>query len=60
MINYPCDYCDFSAITKGLLSEHKENKHKGLILWYPCNKCDYVATQREDLMKHMESKHKRI
>ena len=41
-VSYPCDCCDYKAITKGDCKKHVKSIHEGV--HYSCHKCEYKAT----------------
>ena len=57
-MRYPCDHCEFAAVTAGHLKTHIESKHKGVR--YPCDQCMYAATIKSDLKRHKKRKHNKI
>ena len=52
-VRYPCDQCEYAAITAGYLRKHNKNKHE--CVRYPCKQCDYVFTGASNLKKHIET-----
>ena len=47
---YPCDQCNFKAITKDRLNKHIESIHCGRR--YLCDQCEYSAKQKIHLNRH--------
>ena len=52
---FPCDMCDFIALTVFTLKRHKNSKHEGIR--YPCTFCSYNATRSDCLKRHIKLKH---
>ena len=57
-IRYPCDLCDFSAGTLGILRRHKESRHYGIK--YPCGECEYIAPTSVTLRRHVKQVHEGV
>ena len=51
----PCGQCEYQAITKGSLFQHKRSIHEGIK--YPCAQCEYQATTKSNLKQHRKSVH---
>ena len=57
-MRYPCDQCEYAAMTLRHLKQHKYSKHEGLR--YPCKQCDFAATDPSNLKRHIKTKHEGI
>ncbi len=56
--DFKCEFCEYSAGTKGVLKTHVKNKHLRLEAdIQDCEHCPYRALKRADLRDHMRDAH---
>ena len=55
---YPCNLCEYKAITQGILKTHNESVHGNV--QYTCNLFEYKRKQQGHLNTHIESVHEKV
>ena len=53
---FPCDLCEYGAMSASSLEQHKRFKHEGIR--YNCEMCTYVTGFEGQLELHIQEKHK--
>ena len=54
-VRYPCNQCDYLAISQRNCNVHKQSVHQGVK--YSCELCDYTASMPKSVKRHTQSKH---
>ena len=54
-VKHPCRQCNYQAIAKGSLAEHRRAVHDGVK--HPCRQSNYQATTKGSFGKHQRAVH---
>lgn len=54
---YPCNECDYAAVTKWDLNKHQTRMHNTELTTYICDECNFTCSTIKQIRKHNRNEH---